>query len=52
VLPTKGLALPLMSYGGNSLLVNCVSIALLLRVSYETRRSEVARPARSEEEPQ
>lgn len=52
VLPTKGLALPLMSYGGNSLLVNCVSIALLLRVSYETRRSEIARPARSEEEPQ
>ena len=44
VLPTKGLALPLISYGGNSLLVNCVSIALLLRVSYEARRSAVAEP--------
>lgn len=35
VLPTKGLALPLMSYGSNSLLVNCIALALLLRVSYE-----------------
>jgi cell division protein FtsW len=38
VLPTKGLTLPLMSYGGSSLLVMCVAIALLLRIDYETRK--------------
>ena len=37
VLPTKGLTLPLMSYGGNSLIVSCVMIAVLLRIDYETR---------------
>lgn len=42
VLPTKGLALPLMSYGGNSLFVNCLCIALLLQVSRETTRLQVA----------
>ena len=40
VLPTKGLTLPLMSYGGNSLVITCVAIALLLRVDYETRNSD------------
>ena len=40
ILPTKGLALPFLSFGGNSMLVNCVTIALLLRVHYETRRHE------------
>jgi cell division protein FtsW len=37
VLPTKGLTLPLLSYGGSSMLVNCVVIALLLRIDYENR---------------
>lgn len=37
VLPTKGLTLPLMSYGGSSMLVTCLGIALLLRIGYETR---------------
>ena len=37
LLPTKGLTLPLMSYGGSSMLVSCVAIALLLRIDYETR---------------
>jgi cell division protein FtsW len=37
LLPTKGLTLPLMSYGGSSMLVMCAAIALLLRVDYETR---------------
>lgn len=38
VLPTKGLTLPLMSYGGSSLIIMCVVIAILLRADYETRR--------------
>lgn len=37
MLPTKGLALPLMSYGGSSMLINCMAIGLLLRVEKETR---------------
>lgn len=41
-LPTKGLTLPLMSYGGSSLVIACVAIALLLRVDMETRYPEKA----------
>lgn len=37
VLPTKGLTLPLISYGGSSLLINCFVIALVLRIDYENR---------------
>lgn len=37
VLPTKGLTLPLMSYGGSSLLIALVVIAILLRIDYELR---------------
>ncbi|MCR9191964.1 MAG: putative lipid II flippase FtsW [Gammaproteobacteria bacterium] len=37
ILPTKGLTLPFMSYGGASLVVNCVVIALLLRIDHENR---------------
>ena len=33
-----GLTLPLMSYGGSGVLVNCVAIAVLLRVDYENRQ--------------
>jgi cell division protein FtsW len=36
-LPTKGLTLPLMSYGGSSIVVMCMAVALLMRVDYETR---------------
>lgn len=39
VLPTKGLTLPFMSYGGSSLLMMCVVVAFLLRIDYETRRA-------------
>ncbi len=38
VLPTKGLTLPLMSYGGSSMLVTCIAVGLLLRVDRENRR--------------
>jgi len=35
VLPTKGLTLPFMSYGGTSILFNCIAIAILLRIYHE-----------------
>ncbi len=38
LLPTKGLTLPLMSYGGSGILVNCVAVAILLRVDWENRK--------------
>ncbi|MGA9854425.1 MAG: putative lipid II flippase FtsW [Gammaproteobacteria bacterium] len=37
ILPTKGLTLPLMSYGGSSLIVVCAAVGLILRVDRETR---------------
>ncbi len=37
-LPTKGLTLPLLSFGGSGIVANCVAVALLLRVDYENRR--------------
>ncbi len=36
-LPTKGLTLPLMSYGGSAILMNLVAIAVVLRVDYENK---------------
>jgi cell division protein FtsW len=37
LLPTKGLTLPLMSYGGSGILINCIGLAILLRIDYENR---------------
>lgn len=37
VLPTKGLTLPFMSYGGSSLLMMCAMIGILFRIDYESR---------------
>ena len=37
-LPTKGLTLPLMSFGGSAILVNLVAIAVVLRIDYENRQ--------------
>jgi cell division protein FtsW len=37
VLPTKGLTLPLMSFGGSGILANCIAIAILLRIDWEGR---------------
>jgi len=38
LLPTKGLTLPLMSFGGSGILANCIALALLLRVDFESRQ--------------
>jgi cell division protein FtsW len=38
VLPTKGLTLPLLSFGGSGIVTNAVAVAILLRVDYENRR--------------
>ncbi|PXW24459.1 putative lipid II flippase FtsW [Paraburkholderia caballeronis] len=37
LLPTKGLTLPLVSYGGSGILLNCIALAVLMRVDYENR---------------
>ncbi|OOS01474.1 putative lipid II flippase FtsW [Canicola haemoglobinophilus] len=37
MLPTKGLTFPLVSYGGSSLLIMSISVAILLRIDYENR---------------
>ncbi len=37
LLPTKGLTLPLMSYGGSGVVINCIGLAVLLRIDYENR---------------
>lgn len=38
VLPTKGLTLPLLSFGGSGIVANCCALAILLRVDYENRQ--------------
>lgn len=38
LLPTKGLTLPLMSFGGSGLVVNCIALAILLRIDWESRQ--------------
>lgn len=38
LLPTKGLTLPLMSFGGSALIANCIALAILLRVDWEVRQ--------------
>ena len=35
MLPTKGLTLPFVSYGGSSMMVCCIALGLLLRISYD-----------------
>ncbi len=38
LLPTKGLTLPLMSFGGTGILANCVAMGVLLRIDWENKR--------------
>jgi cell division protein FtsW len=38
LLPTKGLTLPFLSFGGSGIVANCVAIAILLRIDFENRR--------------
>jgi cell division protein FtsW len=38
VLPTKGLTLPLLSFGGSGIVANCVALAILMRIDFENRR--------------
>ncbi|HET9113772.1 MAG TPA: putative lipid II flippase FtsW, partial [Burkholderiales bacterium] len=37
LLPTKGLTLPFLSFGGSGIVANCIAVAILLRIDYETR---------------
>ncbi len=45
LLPTKGLTLPLLSFGGSGILANCIAMAILLRIDYENRRLQKGLPA-------
>jgi len=39
VLPTKGLTLPLLSFGGSGIVANCMAVAILLRIDFENRQA-------------
>jgi len=45
LLPTKGLTLPLLSFGGSGILANCIAMAILLRIDFENRRLQRGLPA-------
>jgi len=38
ILPTKGLTLPLLSFGGSGIVANCIALGLLVRVDLENRQ--------------
>ncbi len=52
MLPTKGLTLPLLSYGGSSLIVSGIMVAMLFRVDAEVRRGQRRAAAAAQEPPQ
>ena len=37
--PTKGLTLPLLSFGGSGILLNMVAVAIVLKIDHENRRN-------------
>lgn len=45
LLPTKGLTLPLLSFGGSAIVANCIALAILLRIDWENRRLAKGVPA-------
>ena len=45
LLPTKGLTLPLLSFGGSGILANCIAMAIMLRIDFENRRLQKGLPA-------
>lgn len=47
ILPTKGLTLPLMSYGGGSMMIMCCAVAILLRIHSETSEINALVPDKS-----
>lgn len=38
LLPTKGLTLPFLSYGGSGIVANCMAMSILLRIDWEQRQ--------------
>lgn len=48
LLPTKGLTFPLVSYGGSSLVIMSIAIAVLLRIDYENRLEKIGYVQRNE----
>lgn len=44
LLPTKGLTLPLLSFGGSGILANCIAMTILLRIDFENRRLQKGLP--------
>lgn len=44
VLPTKGLTLPFLSFGGSGVVVNCIAVAILLKIDWENRRMMRGQP--------
>ena len=47
VLPTKGLTLPFISYGGSSILVSCAAIGMVFAVDKQSKVRQVAPPRAS-----
>lgn len=51
ILPTKGLTLPLVSYGGSSLMIMAAAVAILIRIDFEIRVEGVQALAKSDKRP-